>query len=91
MAMIKISGLDEMQKQLKEAENVFASLDEEIALTFNPDDPATIDAAIAKMEAVIDDKVAAHRRNPMVATVADGLKDQFRAAIMERAAQGRDG
>lgn len=45
--MLKITGLDKLQKELKEAERALSELDGELGvINFDPHDPASIEAAI---------------------------------------------
>ena len=90
--MIKIKGLDDLSKQLKEAENALSGLDGELgSVNFDPNDPASIDAAIAAMETMIDERLGRHLSNPIAGQLAEGMKQQYREAILERAAEARQG
>ena len=61
-----------------------ASLDGEVAqLRFTRSDPASVERAIAEMEAAVDRKAAAYSHNPMVAKIAEGTKEAFRKKIQE--------
>ena len=88
--MFEITGLDRLQKQLKEAEEAFAELDGNIGeVSFNPADPASIEAAINDVERMIDERVGRYSDNPIVAPAIEGMKEQYRAAIIEKAAAAR--
>lgn len=88
--MIKISGLDELSKQLDQAQEALEELDGELGVVnFNPDDPASIEAAIQDVEAMIDAKAQRWADNPLVAQVVDGMKEQYRQAIIDRASAAR--
>jgi hypothetical protein len=52
-------------------------------------DPANPQAAVREMERMIDSKVSAYRSNQMVVKVVAGLKERYRAKIVERARQAR--
>ena len=81
---IEIKGLEEFQRDLAEVQRALASLDGEITrLSFNPDDPASVQQAIRQMEQAVDGRTAAYSANPMVAKIAEGAKDAFRKRIME--------
>jgi hypothetical protein len=57
--MLKISGLDKLQKQLSPAQGAFQVLDGQLAtVRFDPEDRASVQAAIATREAAVDAKVA---------------------------------
>lgn len=87
--MIKISGLDTLSKQLEEAQKTLAELEGELSVHFNPGDPASIEAAIQEAEAVVDSKVGSAAGNPLVAQMVEGLKEQYRQSILDRAAAAR--
>lgn len=87
--MIKISGLDTLTQQLEEAQKTLAELEGELSVHFNPSDPASIEAAIQEAEAAVDSKVGSAAENPLVAQMVEGLKEQYRQAILDRAAAAR--
>ena len=81
---LKITGLDKLQRDLKDAQRALASLDGEITrLRFNPNDPASVQQAIRQMEQAVDSKTAAYSSNPLVAKIAQGTKEAFRKRILE--------
>lgn len=87
---MKILGLDSLQKQLGELEKAMTELDGELgSVSFDPEDPASIDQAIRKMETVIDNRIGSYAGNDMVAGIVDATKEQFRVSILERAAKAR--
>jgi Mg/Co/Ni transporter MgtE len=87
---MKISGLDALARQLGEVEKAVAELDGDLAhVKFNPEDPQSIEQAIAQLNATIDEKIARYSHNDMVAAIADELKENGRSAILERAAEAR--
>lgn len=88
--MIKISGLSELAKQLEDAQSAMASIDGQIGtVSFEPDDPASIEAAIQAVEKMIDEKLGQYENNPLVAPIILNLKTQYREAIVQRAAEAR--
>lgn len=87
--MIKISGLDTLSKQLEEAQQALGELEGELSVSFDPDDPASIEAAIQEADASIDAKVEPWADNPLVVQAVTGLKEQYRQAIIDRAAAAR--
>lgn len=87
---MKISGLDALARKMKELEKAIAELDGDICqVSFNPDDPESIERAIHTMYSAIDDKVSSYSHNDMVAGIADELKEKYREAILERASAAR--
>jgi predicted nucleotide-binding protein len=86
----KISGLDKLQKQLRDVERAMRSLDGTIAtLHFDPNEPASIQAAVAQMESAIDGKIACYRGNPIIQNAAEQMKESYREQIIDRAALAR--
>ena len=82
----EISGLDDLQRDLENAQRALRTLDGSIAqLEFNPDDPASVNGAIREMETAIDRKVAPYGGNPLVVQITTGLKEQYRQYILKRA------
>lgn len=88
--MIRISGLDQLSRQLEQAQEALAEIDGDLGtVNFDPNDPASIETAIQQAEALIDAKVKPWTDNPLVAQITDGLKEQYRNAIIDRAAEAR--
>ncbi len=88
--MLKITGLDKLQRELKDAQRAFQSLDGTIAtLKFDPDNPASVQGAVRQMESAIDSKTAPYRNNTMVMQIANGMKDAYRKAIHEKVREAR--
>lgn len=88
--MFKITGLDQMTKQLEQAQAAFEELDGGLGeVNFDPHDPGSIESAIQKVNEMLDAKAATWADNPLVAQVVEGMKEQYREAIIERAAAAR--
>lgn len=89
---MKITGFDKLQKQLANAQKALANLDGDLTtVQFNPKDPASIEAAVQKVEQLIDEKVGDYSDNPFVAPLVEQSKAHFREAIIEKAAAARLG
>lgn len=87
---MKIEGLEQFSRNLKELERAMAELDGEIAqLSFNPNDPASIERAIQQMDAAVDARIASYSSNKIVAAIAGEFKEKARQAILERAQAAR--
>ena len=85
-----IAGLDKFMQKIKEVERATAALDGEIAsISFDPNDPQSIELAIQAMETEIDQRVAEYRNNDMVEEIVVELKESCRQAILDRADSGR--
>lgn len=88
--MFKIKGLDKLQRDLKRAQDALGELDGELgSVSFDPDDPASIDQAFTAMERIIDERVASYEDSEIIGSLADGMKEQYRAMILEKAAEAR--
>lgn len=88
--MFKITGLDSLSRELKDAQRAISQLDGDIAnVSFDPNDPASIERAISQVEQAVDEKVAPYARNEIVTSIAEELKENAREAILERAAAAR--
>jgi hypothetical protein len=88
--MFKISGLQEMQDQLAQAQQALEGIDGELGtVNFDPHDPASVEAAIRSMEAMIDGKLGEFSNNSFVADLAEGMKERYREGILARAAEYR--
>jgi hypothetical protein len=88
MIKVGIHGLDKLQRELKDAERAFASLDGTITtLQFDPDDPQSIQQAIQAMETAVDERVRPYSRNPLVTALIPKMKASFREQISDRARQ----
>lgn len=87
---MKITGLDKLQKNLTEAQRALAAIDGDIGrVSFTPDDPSSIQAAIQQMENMIDQKVGQYASNPIVAPLISASKEAYREAILKKAATAR--
>jgi hypothetical protein len=81
--MAKLS--DELARTLAEAgEGLKALQDEVIEAGFDPDDPASVQAAIQHVDDTIDAKVARFRGNALVREAADQIKAECRANILQQ-------
>ena len=89
--MLKNRGFNEFAKTLEEAQAAVASLGEEFRIEFSidPDDPASIQAAIQKSHDIIDARLHRYIRNEFVANLAEELKRTYREAIVEKANAAR--
>ena len=87
-----IKGLDKLSRTLKDAERAIGNLDGHLGqVSFDPNDPSSIDLAIAEMEATIDARVAGLGGGKIVETLVRGAKELFRQGILDKAAAARAG
>ncbi|EKN5950106.1 hypothetical protein [Yersinia sp. 22-579] len=88
--MLKVTGLDNLQKNLKNAERVLKELDGELGVVnFNPNDPASIEAAIQSVNLMIDERIGEFSANPIIAPLAEQMKEAYRESILQKAAEAR--
>lgn len=88
--MIKIQGLDKLQRELKTAQEALGDLQGELGtVSMDPHDPASIDQAISAMERIIDAKVASYEGNELIGQLAQDLKENYRSMMLESAAEAR--
>lgn len=88
--MFKITGLDKIQKDLKDAQRALNELDGELGVVnFDPNDPASIESAIHSVNRMIDERLGKYSSNPIVAPLAEQMKEKYREGILEKAAEAR--
>ena len=89
---MKITGLDALSRTLRELESAASSLDGEIAqVSFDPNDPQSIERAIQEVNSAIDEKIRGYGDNKTVANLVEALKESYRNGILDRAASARLG
>ncbi|PYC16065.1 hypothetical protein DMX02_22485 [Pseudomonas jessenii] len=85
-----IKGLDQLQRDLKQAQIALAELDGSLCtINFDPFDPASIEHAIQEVSDKIDERVGSYATNPFVGPLIEGMKENYRARIIEQAAEKR--
>lgn len=88
MALLK--GLGDLQKTLSEAQLALEAVNGELGtLSFNPDDPGSVEAAIAESERLVDQRLGKYANNSIVGPLIVQMKQSFRAAVIEKAAEAR--
>jgi len=88
--MLKITGLDKLQRDLKEAQHALDELDGELGtVSFDPHDPASIEAAIQSVSQMIDQRVGQYLSNPVIGPIAEQMKDSYREKILQLASEAR--
>jgi predicted nucleotide-binding protein len=86
----KITGLDDLQREMKLMADVAEALDGDIAtLSFNPADQTSVERAIADMKLAIDQKVSGFGGSATVHGLVAQLKQQYETEILSRAAAAR--
>ncbi|MCS3468512.1 hypothetical protein M2401_002247 [Pseudomonas sp. JUb42] len=85
-----LKGLDQLQRQLKEAQEVLKDLDGDLCtVNFDPNDPASIEEAVQQVETVIDECIGRYASNPIIEPLAAEMKERYRSEILERASAAR--
>jgi hypothetical protein len=88
--MFKITGLEELSKNLTDASKAMESLGGELGtVRFDPSDPASIEAAIQEAERMVDERIGPYLSNPIIGPLAESMKEQFRTGVLDRAAAAR--
>lgn len=88
--VFKITGLDGLTSNLEEAQKALEAMGEELGtVTFDPNDPASIEAAIQEVERLVDERLGAYARNPIIGPLAQQMKEKYRDGIIERASAAR--
>lgn len=85
MLEVKSTGIGHLEVYLKELQDAAAVL--HLNLTLPEFDPATstVEAAIANMESVIDERIAPWKHNQTVLGMAEEAKKRFRAELLKKA------
>ena len=88
MAFLK--GLEGLQKTLSEAQKALEAVNGELGtLSFNPEDPGSVEAAIAESERLVDERLGKYATNSIVGPLIIQMKQSFRTAVIEKAAEAR--
>jgi hypothetical protein len=88
--MIKIDGLDRLQRELNEASKAMEEIDGELGtVSFNPNDPSSIEAAISEVNRLIDDKLGPYSDNSIIGPMMEEMKEKYREGLLEKAAAAR--
>lgn len=88
--MFKITGLDQLNHDLEEAQMAMSEVDGELgSVRFDPQDPTSVEAAIHEVERLIDEKLGSYASNPIVGPLIEGMKEQYRQGILDKAAEAR--
>jgi len=88
--VFEIKGLDVLTRELDRFAKAMEEFDGDFCeVRFSPDDPASIEQAISQMEAAIDERASSFTGNELVMEMVDAMKEQYREAILEKAAEAR--
>ncbi len=88
MAILK--GVDSLRKTLSEAQKALEAVSGELGtLSFDPEDPGSVEAAIIESERLVDERLGRYAKNSVVAPIIVQMKQSFRTAVIEKAAEAR--
>lgn len=80
-----LSTLDVLRHQMQDAEPVLKALYVELeGIEFDPQSPPSVEAAIRKVELIIDAHLAEFKANPILGPMAEALKSQYIEGIQEQ-------
>lgn len=86
---MKIRGLDKLSRKLKSLQEFGESIDGLLGtISFDPNDPVSIENAVVQMETTIDARVGRISNSTVESTITV-LKEKYRQAILTRAAEAR--
>lgn len=92
IGMFKITGIEKLSRDLEDAQKAMSEMDGKLgSVSFDPHDPASIEAAIREVEGLLDERLGSCASNPIVGPVAAAMKEQYRQGIIDRAAAARTG
>ena len=87
---MKITGLDQLSKQMKQLEKFTKEIDGSIGeVSFNPFDAESIEHAIVEMENLIDQKSERYLSNSLIVEIVENLKETYRQSIIDKASAVR--
>ncbi len=87
---MNIKGFEKLTNDLEVAQKALSEIDGELGtVSFDPNDPASIEAAIQDVENIIDQRLGAYSNNPIIAPLIDEFKERYRGGILEEAAVAR--
>ncbi|CAM3483494.1 hypothetical protein ACKLKD_02985 [Klebsiella sp. 10982] len=88
--MLKITGLDKLQKELKVAQLALSELDGNLGTVhFDPQDPASIENAIQKINQIVDERVSQYSSNSIIGQLAEQMKQAYRENLIQKATEFR--
>ncbi|MQB56048.1 hypothetical protein [Rahnella sp. RcJ3] len=86
---VKISGIDKLQKQLKEVEDAAEALNGSYDVRFDANDPVSIETAIQEACSIVEERASRYVNNPMVSPLIESMKENLRQQILDSAEQQR--
>ena len=83
---VKITGIDKLQKQLKEAAE---TLNGSYPVSFDANDPVSIETAIQEAYSMLEERASRYAANPMISPMIEAMKEDLRQQILDSAEQQR--
>lgn len=88
--MTLLKGLGDLKRTLSEAQRALDAVNGELGtLSFDPEDPGSVEAAIAESERLVDERLGEYADNSIVGPLIVQMKQSFRTAVIEKAAEAR--
>jgi hypothetical protein len=85
---MRFYGLGDLERHLQELSDAFSGMDDVIGkISLAPEDPGSLNKAIAQMEAALDAHVAAYGTNQTVREIIVAMKEEYAAGIRQNAMQ----
>lgn len=86
---VRISGINKLQKQLKEVEDAAETLNGSYDVRFDANDPVSIETAIQEACSMVEERATRYVNNPMVSPLIESMKENLRQQILDSAEQQR--
>ncbi|WP_368928795.1 hypothetical protein [Mixta calida] len=86
---VKITGIDKLQKQLKEVEETTEALNGSYPVRFDANDPVSIETAIQEAYSMVNERASRYATNPMISPLIEAMKENLRQQILDSAEQQR--
>ena len=87
--VVKITGIDNLKKQLREVEKATEALNGSYDIRFDANDPVSIENAIQDTCRMVDERASGYANNPMVTPLIEHMKENLRQHILDSAEQQR--
>ncbi|WP_283797800.1 hypothetical protein [Klebsiella pneumoniae] len=84
---VKITGIDKLQKQLKEVEEAAETLNGSYPVSFDANDPVGIETAIQEAYSMLEERASRYAANPMISPMIEAMKEDLRQQILDSAEQ----
>jgi hypothetical protein len=90
MFKLEIAGLDEIHRELADAQRAMEDVDGELGtVRFDPHDPTSIERAISEVDRMIDERLGRYADNAIIGPMIQEMKESYRGGIIESAAAAR--